>query len=119
MAGGTATLSGNWELTYITGPRIAFDGLFPNKKPVIRFDTEKMEVGGNNSCNSFGGSFSLDGQKISFGNLHSTLMACPGNGEGTFMKALKEVNTYALEGNEVLVLLRNDLPFMKFKRLNP
>ena len=29
-------LNGNWELNYITGPRIAFDGLYPEKKPVLQ-----------------------------------------------------------------------------------
>lgn len=112
-----AGLDGNWELTYITGPRIAFDGLYPEKKPTIRFDTQKLALGGHNSCNSYGGSFTLDGQKISFGNMHSTLIACNGSGEATFMKALKEVNAFALEGEEILVLLRDDIPFMKFRKL--
>jgi len=40
-------LEGTWELNYISGPRIAFDGLYPNKKPTINFDTKENRVSGN------------------------------------------------------------------------
>src|SRR6218665_3958733 len=46
-------LEGTWELNYITGPRITFDGLFPNKKPTIIFNTKDNQVSGNNSCNTY------------------------------------------------------------------
>ena len=35
-----------WELEYISGPRIAFEGLFPEKKPQITFDQETQKVSG-------------------------------------------------------------------------
>lgn len=35
---GEQALSGTWELDYISGPRIAFQGLYPNEKPSITFD---------------------------------------------------------------------------------
>ena len=46
----TATsLEGTWELNYITGPRIAFGGLYPNKKPTIIFDLKENRISGNAS----------------------------------------------------------------------
>ena len=36
--GKTASLDGTWELNYVAGPRIAFNGLYPNNKPTITFD---------------------------------------------------------------------------------
>ena len=33
-----------WELEYISGPRIAFEGLYPNKKPQITFDQKETKV---------------------------------------------------------------------------
>jgi len=34
----TKHLQGTWVLNYITGPRIAFDGLYPENKPQIQLD---------------------------------------------------------------------------------
>lgn len=37
--GNNTALSGNnWELEYLSGPRIAFNGLYPDKKPTITFN---------------------------------------------------------------------------------
>lgn len=51
-------------------------------------------------CNRFGGSYSLEGNKIKFGNVAITMMACPegGDTEMQFMKALAEVDEYRING---------------------
>ena len=59
-------LDGTWELNYITGPRITFDGLYPNKKPTIAVNTKENQVSGNNSCNSYTGKLVVNGNKIDF-----------------------------------------------------
>lgn len=109
-------LNGKWELTYVTGPRIAFEGLYTEKIPSIEFKVDEKQVGGNNSCNGYGGSFTLDGDKLAFGPMRSTMMACPGTGEETYMKALEKVNRYQIENGNVLVLLADEVPMLKFKR---
>lgn len=45
-------------------------------------------------CNGVGGEYSLDGNKISFGNMISTLMYCEGSQEGDFIKMLEGVESY-------------------------
>src|SRR6188474_2603571 len=45
-------------------------------KAFIRFDKEKGSAGGNGSCNSFGGSFSINNDEVSFKNIFSTKMYC-------------------------------------------
>jgi len=109
-------LNGSWELNYITGPRIAFDGLYPEKKPFLQFNVADLEFSGNSSCNSIGGKFTSNGDSLRFGNSRSTLMACPGNGEQTFMKMLAEVNRYGFENPETLILKRDDLMLMRFTK---
>lgn len=111
-----ARLNGTWELNYITGPRIAFDGLYPDKKPQLIFSLPKMEVGGHTSCNGFSAKFTLTGDKISFSDPMSTLIACPGAGEPTFLRILKTVNKYAIENGNTLVLLAGDVPVMRFAK---
>ena len=61
-----AALAGTWELNYMTGPHIAFDGLYPNKKPATTFDVVANRVNGTTSCNNFAGTINAAGNKISF-----------------------------------------------------
>jgi heat shock protein HslJ len=101
-------------LNYISGPRIAFEGLYPDKKPQLIFALPKLDVSGNTSCNTFGAPFTIDGQKISFGEGRSTMMACEGIGEPTFLKTLKQVNGYAVSDENVPTLLVGDVAMMRF-----
>ena len=41
----TPKLDGSWQLTYISGPRIAFDGLYPDKKPMLVIDQGEGRYG--------------------------------------------------------------------------
>lgn len=109
-------LNGTWELNYISGPRIAFEGLFPDKKPQLVFALPKLEVSGNTGCNTFSAPFTMDGQKINFGDGRSTMMACPGDGEAIFLKTLKQVNGYAISEGKVLNLLVGDIAVMRFEK---
>ena len=114
-----ATLAGTWELNYVTGPRIAFDGLYPNKKPTITFDLKENRVSGNNSCNSFGGQFSVEANKIDLTQpMMSTKMMCgDGQGEQVFMNTLQKINTYSVtEDGKTLNLISGDIAMMRFTR---
>lgn len=110
-------LAGEWELFYITGPRIAFEGLYPNRKPVLNFDLQKATVSGNTSCNSLNGELKAEAEnKISFKKGFAvTKMFCEGTGEHTFLKTLDQVETYAIK-DSVLSLSSNMGVVMKFKK---
>ena len=110
-------LAGEWELFYITGPRIAFDGLYPRRKPTLLFDLEKAKVGGNTSCNSLTGELKAEAEnKISFKNgFATTKMFCEGTGEHTFLKTLEQVETYAIK-DSILSLSSNLGVIMRFKK---
>jgi heat shock protein HslJ len=106
-------LNGTWELTYISGPKIAFEGLFPNKKPTIIFDFPEPQAHGNGGCNGYSAKVTVDGNKISFGDALSTMMACEGNGEPLYFKTLKTVTGYSIEGNTLLMKM-GDVMVLKF-----
>ncbi|MDJ1480758.1 META domain-containing protein [Cytophagaceae bacterium YF14B1] len=109
-------LDGTWELTYISGPKITFDGLYPNQKPSITLHTNNRTVAGNSSCNSFRGQFTIIDQTIRFPDTFvMTRMFCEGGGEQAFMDALKKVNKYAIADN-TLTFYINELPLMRFTR---
>lgn len=115
----SSTLSNEtWELEYITGPKIAFDGLFPEKKPQITFNTSKNEVSGTTGCNGFGTKYTLDGQTIKFDeNFPMTMRYCEGGGEQVFLKMMKEVNHYYIDAEGKLFLNKGDIPMMRFKKV--
>jgi len=109
-------LEGAWELNFITGPRIAFDGLYPNKKPAIIFDVANNRMSGNTSCNNFTGKLNVDGNKISFTDpMAMTKMMClDGNGENVFVEALKKVDSWSVMDNNTLNFRMGDVVMMRF-----
>lgn len=115
--GGLSQLGGTWELNYISGPRIAFNGLYPGKKPTIKFDIAEKRVSGNTSCNSFSGQLVADDTSINFTKpFIMTKMACPGEGEATFVEMLKKVSTYSITSDTTLNFMMGDIAIMRFTK---
>ena len=112
-----AKLNGTWELNYISGPRIAFEGLYPDKKPAIIFNLPDSVATGNSSCNRFSIPFTLQTNKITFGEGLSTMMACEGEGETVFLQTLKKINSYSLsKDGQTLNLIMGDIAVMRFTK---
>lgn len=112
-------LEGTWELNYITGPRIAFEGLYPNKKPTINFDIKESRVSGNNSCNSFTGKLVVTGNKIDFNQpMAVTKMMCmDGQGEQVFMSTLPKITSYDVtDDGKTLNFISGDIAMMRFTK---
>ena len=115
----TNSLKGTWELNYITGPRIVFDGLYPSKKPTIIFDLKENKVAGNNSCNQYFGTLKVEGNKINFkdAKMGMSMMACPGEGENVYMKTLEKIDSYSIsDDGKTLNFLIGDIAIMRFKK---
>jgi heat shock protein HslJ len=113
----TTSLEGTWQLNYITGPRIAFDGLYPDKKPIIAFDLKESKVTGNNSCNQYFGALILDGEKINFkeAKMGMTMMACQGNGDSLYMETLTKIESYTItDDGKTLNFLIGNVVMMRF-----
>jgi heat shock protein HslJ len=114
------TLEGSWQLNYITGPRIAFDGLYPENKPTITFDLKENRVSGNNSCNDYSGSLIVKGNQINFkdSKMIATMMACQGQGEQVFMSTLGKIQTYTIsEDGKTLNFFMGDVAMMRFNKI--
>lgn len=112
-------LEGTWELNYISGPRIAFDGLYPNKKPTINFDVKENRVSGNSSCNNFNGKLSVTGSKIDFTQpMAMTKMMCmDGQGEQVFMSTLQKITSYDVtDDGKTLNFISGDIAMMRFTK---
>ena len=115
--GGLSQLGGTWELNYISGPRIAFNGLYPGKKPTIKFDIAEKRFSGNTSCNSFSGQLVADDAAVNFTKpFMMTKMACPGEGEATFVEMLKKASTYSITSDSTLNFMMGDIAIMRFSK---
>jgi heat shock protein HslJ len=113
----SSKLYGDWELNYISGPKIAFEGLYPDKKPQITFNLTANELGGNTSCNGFSSKITIDGNKISIAEpFAKTMIFCEGGGESTFLNMLKKVNKYAVNDGNTLEFMIDDVAVMRFIR---
>ncbi|WP_166922306.1 META domain-containing protein [Flavobacterium poyangense] len=107
-----------WELEYISGPRIAFEGLFPNKKPQLTFDQKETRVYGNNGCNGYSATYTLNGKKLSFGEAGpTTMMFCEGGGEQQFLQQIAKITSYTVDKDGKLNLIEGDVPMMRFKKV--
>lgn len=109
---------GTWELEYISGPRISFEGLFPDRKPQISFDKASGEVSGNNSCNGYSAKYNLQGNDITFGEPGPTTMMYCGQGEQQFLNMMKKINQYSIDKDGKLNLMMNEVPMMRFKNID-
>ncbi len=101
-SGGTsASLTGTWKLVSYGSP----DNLTPAAADV---DTsvilgEDGTISGNVGCNSFSGDYRVDGDKITFGPISSTLMMCAdpaiGDQETAVLNTLTETVTFVIDGD--------------------
>ena len=111
------SVEGSWQLTEgtVNGEVVPIIDSHPI---TLTFDGE--QVGGTASCNSYGGTFQLDGSTISFSNLAMTEMACMPEetmiAEQLYASGLTMVEALTLD--QTLVLSGPDVE-LTFDRLEP
>ena len=73
-------------------------------------------VSGSGGCNLLTGSYELDGEKLTFGNIAGTLMACPAgmDVEREFLAALKEVRKTRVLGQQLQLFNAAGEPVARF-----
>jgi len=105
-------LDGNWEANFVEGVPGTMEEMYPQGLPNVTFDTGEGRVSGNSGCNNFTGSFSVDGNTITWeGELGSTRMACPNmDGEKAFLSALRKSTSYSVtDRGQTLNLIADDI----------
>ena len=112
----TGLFDTSWELEYLSGPKIAFEGLYPDRKPKITFDSNTKRVTGTSGCNGYSADYNMNENQIAFGEPGpSTMMYC-GEGETFFLNTIKKVNSYKIDEDGKLNLMMNDIIIMRFKK---
>lgn len=113
----SALLQGKWELDYLGMASSSLEQLFPNKRPTLEFDTKEETLIGNGGCNSYSGTYQLDGHKLKFGAIASTKMACPSmEGEGLYFKNLEGISSFSVNDDQ-LTLITDDIAVLRFKKV--
>lgn len=76
------------------------------REPHLIFASHEPHVSGSGGCNRVMGGFELDGDKLRFGHLASTMMACPTGmeQEQRFLQSLEQVERYRISGSHLELL---------------
>lgn len=92
-----------WSLTSFTDN--GKETKVTNDRAFMRLDDAKKSIGGNGSCNSFGGSYTINGNNISVSKVFSTKMFCEDvqKTEDSFLRLLETVTKYEVKGKNLLM----------------
>ena len=90
-----------WNLIELSGAPATRRGT--ERDPWIRFTAADGRAGGSTGCNSMGGPYTLDGDRLAFGPMISTKMACIENNlmaqEARFLAVLDSVERYTVSAD--------------------
>jgi heat shock protein HslJ len=99
-------LSGtSWDVIGYNNGKQAVTSVLAGTTLTAEFGTDGT-LSGNSGCNTFNGTYTLDGSKITIGPLASTRMACAEpegvmEQEAQYLAALQTAAIYKLEGNRL------------------
>ena len=85
-----------WALESINGEPFVMDEQTGNH-PLIEIYLKEERVHGNAGCNTINGKVKVDENKISFSQIISTEMACPGDFENRFLLAIESIDNYKIK----------------------
>jgi heat shock protein HslJ/uncharacterized membrane protein len=96
-----------WVMEEMTGVELNKNKLMKGL-PTFEFNLADMRFGGHAGCNNLSGKIDVVGSKITFGNIISTMMACPDmTVEKAVVKALDK-NTFTYKIEKMKLTLTND-----------
>jgi copper homeostasis protein (lipoprotein) len=90
-----------WKLVEVGG--IAVEAPEEGREAHFILRPAEKHVSGNTGCNQINGGYSLEGERLEFGPLATTLRACPDEPdiENAFLAALESVSRYELYGERL------------------
>ncbi len=120
LAQNNPLLDTRWTLAaYAQGGRMV--PVSPEVGATLEFAQNR--VGGQSGCNSFGGSYTLEGNTLRFGPLMQTMMACPDEAinrlERAYLQALGQVQGFSLEGSALRLRNQDGQTLLILARARP
>jgi copper homeostasis protein (lipoprotein) len=91
----------SWKLTRLNGAPVAVG--FKQREPHIVLHSKEQRFAGSGGCNRIMSSYKLDGEKLSFGKMAMTKMACPEGmeQEKEFVATLQRVRRWKITGQHL------------------
>ena len=120
-ASGSANLEGRlWRMQSYRGA----DGQMLETLPDIKTTAEFTDgqVGGNAACNTYNGSYELDGDQINFGLMMTTMMACPQevmDQETAYLVGLDQAATFEVTEDSLRILDADGEVVLAFTPVEP
>lgn len=104
----SALESREWKLIELgSQPAVPSTGM---REAGLRFSSDSMRVSGSGGCNRIAGTYSRDGERLSFGPILATKMACAdarlNQQETNFLSALQATTQYEIT-RDTLILARD------------
>lgn len=103
------SLVGSWKLTAY-GPVDSPTPAVPDVEAILTFGADGT-LAGNSGCNQLGGNYEVEGDQITFGEIVSTLIACPDlqmAQEDAMHQVLTGTASFKIEG-DMLTINNNDM----------
>ena len=105
-----------WILTELMGKE--FTAAEGNNEAFLYFDRELGRISGNNSCNNIMGNYDLmEGNRVSFGMMASTMMACPDmETSDLFNEVLGRADNYTISDSILSLNKARMAPLARFRQ---
>ena len=97
-----------WILTSFNG-KSPLEAGFKERTPFIILDKQAGRIMGHSGCNSFNGNAEIGDSSLKTGMLMSTKAFCMGVPENELFKYLKDVDSYKIDGDKLLLMKGDDV----------
>lgn len=120
---GCSSSAGNGDKSPLTGTEwllFEMDGeMFvpaSGKNVTLRLDSDKKSVSGKAPCNTYGGPYTKSSNKISFGELYATEMACDElDKETIYFSQMRKVYAYQISGDKLYLFDSGGMVILRYK----
>jgi heat shock protein HslJ len=86
------------------------------KNVTLRLDSDKKSVNGKAPCNTYGGPYTKSSNKISFGELYATEMACDElDKETIYFSQMRKVYAYQISGDKLYLFDSGGMVIFRFR----
>lgn len=98
--GSSVLIDTYWRLISVDQTEIAPS---PHQREAHLIFNVDNRVGGSDGCNTLGGTYTIENDTLKFGDLTATTVACEeaGNTADAFNSALKRVNSFVIQGDQL------------------
>lgn len=104
-----------WKLTRLRDTPVATAP--GQREPHLIFNSENRRVNGSGGCNHLGGSYELNGDRLSLDSITTTLMACAEGmeTEKDFLEALQDVSGWKIAGQQLELVAESGKTIARFE----